>query len=773
MTHVMALTPGTELVGDFRIARVLGAGGFGITYLADEIALARSVTIKEYFPTDYAARRADQGAVPRSSECSSDYKWGLDRFIEEAKTLARFDHRNICRVYRYFRANNTGYMVLHFEEGASFKGWLKNLGRAPRQTELDKIVAPLLDALEVIHKADFLHRDIAPDNIMVRKDGSPVLIDFGSARGDIARHSRTVSALVKPGYSPYEQYAEKGEQQGPWTDIYAFAATLYHAITGKRPPDSPSRVVKDEYVSAKAAALAAYRPRFLGAIDRALDLDIERRPRSIAEWRGDLLAPEPKQPKKGWLAGEAATPAATKRKKAVVPAPSEGMPPPPDAPGPKGGILDFFEGLKKKAQPKPGGSVTAGLSLPPPPPSVQAPTVLQNPPSPPRTRKEKSARAAVPPPPPPARVETPAALPRPRQTPTRRGSLGRRAVLLLLVGAGLASAAVGLRDRIPAFDMQRAAAPASDTARAPVEFLTTLDIKGHTGGTTAIGFAGDQVVTAGSDNTLKVWSGSSGSLQRTIVVSGSPLTTMALLGRRAVTGQADGTATLWDLDRGDKLATFQRNGAHIWAAAFAGSPDRITTASHDWSVAIWDASAPSAPIQLLEGHESAVQAVAFSAPKGTIASGGADRLVKLWNMETGSLVRTYRGHKDFITAVDFSNDGRLVAAASLDGSIRVWSTASTRLVATVNGHRGRVNAIVFAPAGETLASVGEDGSLRLWEARRGRLLRLVTAGSDQGAALKAVAFTSNGRRLAVGGDTGGVKVRDLEAPASTARAGKE
>ena len=130
---------------------------------------------------------------------------------------------------------------------------------------------------------------------MVRKDGSPVLIDFGSARGEIASHSRTVSALVKPGYSPYEQYATTTSSQGPWTDIYALGATLYHAITGKRPPDAPSRIVNDEYVAAGEAALSSYRSGFLGAIDKALRLEVGERPQSIAEWRGDLLAPEPKR----------------------------------------------------------------------------------------------------------------------------------------------------------------------------------------------------------------------------------------------------------------------------------------------------------------------------------------------------------------------------------------------------------------------------------------------------------------------------------------------
>ena len=145
MTNLIALKNGTELVGDYRIERVLGAGGFGITYLAEEAALDRNVTIKEYFPADFAARTSTSDAAPRSQDCASDYRWGLDRFIEEAQTLAKFDHTNIVRVYRYFRANNTGYMVLHFEEGQSLKGWLKSLGRAPRQKELDVILGPLLE----------------------------------------------------------------------------------------------------------------------------------------------------------------------------------------------------------------------------------------------------------------------------------------------------------------------------------------------------------------------------------------------------------------------------------------------------------------------------------------------------------------------------------------------------------------------------------------------------------------------------------------------------
>ena len=769
MTHIMALPRGTELVGDFRVERVLGVGGFGITYLADEIALSRAVTIKEYFPTDFAARSGGQSAVPVSSDSTADYQWGLDRFIEEAKTLARFDHRNICRVYRYFRANNTGYMVLQFEEGASLKDWLKGLRRAPRQSEIDNLVAPLLDALEVIHKADFLHRDIAPDNVMVRQDGSPVLIDFGSARGEIARHARTISALVKPGYSPFEQYAEKGSQQGPWTDIYAFAATIYHAITGKRPPDSPSRMLKDEYVSAKAAALSSFRPKFLAAIDRALKLEIAGRPQSIAEWRGELLAPEPKPARKPRAEATSKSPKLQQPVGVAASAGTNEVLPPPDAPGQQGGILDFFEGLKKKAAADPAAELQ--LNAPPPPPSVQPVSLA--------TVRHASAKIPLPIKPtrsvlpPPVRIEI-AALPRPRPMAQGAGGRWRRSLMILLVGAGIASASLGLRGGAPN-EVRRLLTPTTTGSLRPMlEAVATLDIKGHVGGTIGLGFAGEQFITAGADNTVKVWS-ATGGLVRTIYIPGSPITAMASLARRVSVAQNDGTVTLWDLDRGDRLTTFKRNAANIWAVAFAGSVDRIVAASHDWSVAVWDASAPAVPVQLLEGHDSAVQAVAFSAPKNYIASGGADRQVKLWSLDSGSLIRTYRRQNDFITAIDFSGDGRLMASGSLDGSIRIWSTASSRLVATLQGNIGRVNGLAFAPSGETLASVGDDGSLRLWDARRGRALRVFAsaASSASNGGLKSVAFSANGRRLASGGEISDIKIRDIEPIASASRAGRE
>jgi serine/threonine protein kinase len=768
MSHVLALPTGTELVGDFRIERVLGQGGFGITYLATETALARQVTIKEYFPSDFAARNEDLGAVPRSIESAGDYQWGLDRFLDEAQTLALFDHRNICRVYRYFRANNTGYMVLHFEEGASLKGWIKGLGRAPRQAELDLIVAPLLEALEIVHAADFLHRDIAPDNIMVRNDGSPVLIDFGSARGDIAQHSRKVSALVKPGYSPYEQYAETGKQQGPWTDIYALGATLYHCITGKRPPDSPSRIVKDEYVSAKDAAIASYRPKFLAAIDRSLMLDIDKRPPTVQAWRAELLANAgEKVAKSGWLkkAKAAETPAAAEPKPVVEPVvaklkPAAAVEPvaaPAANPQPprKGGLMEFLDAFKRKpegaADAPIAASATIPLNPPPPPPSVKVAT-------PELAAKGSSGKSPKPepkpaPPPPVRRKETP----RPQRVRTADSSWRPTLVKVLLV-AGVASAAYGLKDRIPRYELRGGAIVASSSA--PRENQPLFEVRGHVGGTKSVAFTDDSrsLVSVGADRALKVWNANSGSLAKSIDLGGANATSVAVSGRRAVTGHSDGNVVLWDLDAGSKISTFKRNEAAIWSVSFAGSNGQVLAASHDWSVTLWDAKTPLIPAHVYEGHESAAQAVTFTSAEGPFfASGSADKTVKLWNPGTEALVRTYKGHKDFVTALGFSNDGKTLASGSLDGGLRLWSTTANRLQRQLSVHKVKVTGLSFSPTNEHLASGDEDGLVRIWDYKKGRSARTL---SVSGPAVSSLMFSPDGRKLAVASADGYVKVWD-------------
>ena len=279
-----ALLPGTELM-EYRLEAVLGAGGFGLTYLAWDAHLQKRVAIKEYLPAEFALRALDGTIVPVATQRQDDYRWGLDRFLQEARTLARFSHPHIVRVNRYFEANNTAYMVMEYEEGESLNRLLKREPRPPEE-KLHAILAPLLDGLRAVHEAGFLHRDIKPSNIFLREQGSPVLLDFGAARHAIGG-AAAYTAVVTPGYAPIEQYSEEA-RQGPWSDIYAVSGVFYRAVTNENPPDAVSRLRRDRVGAALTAARDRYSVQLLSAIGWALEMEEGRRPQSVAQWQGGL-----------------------------------------------------------------------------------------------------------------------------------------------------------------------------------------------------------------------------------------------------------------------------------------------------------------------------------------------------------------------------------------------------------------------------------------------------------------------------------------------------
>jgi len=216
--HFQALPKGYRFE-DYEVVRVLGHGGFGITYLGFDDNLDKPVAIKEYLPDGLAVRDATDSVVPKAASLTKDFQWGLDRFLDEAKTLARFQHRNLIQVFRFFRANGTAYIVMEYAEGETLKELLQRREKLSRD-ELWAVMEPLLDGLEALHSHQFMHRDIKPSNIIIRDDGSPVLIDFGAARQAVGSRSQTLTAIVTPRFAPLEQYSSDGNQ-GPWTDIYA------------------------------------------------------------------------------------------------------------------------------------------------------------------------------------------------------------------------------------------------------------------------------------------------------------------------------------------------------------------------------------------------------------------------------------------------------------------------------------------------------------------------------------------------------------------------
>jgi serine/threonine protein kinase/Tfp pilus assembly protein PilF len=295
-----ALEPGYHLHW-YTIGKVLGQGGFGITYLAHDTNLDQKVAIKEFLPAALVIRDENNAVQPSTEEHVPQYQWALDRFITEARTLAKFDHNNIVRVLAVFEANNAAYIVMRYEEGQNLEEYLLEHGPLSEQRLLD-IILPIIDGLEIVHQAGFIHRDIKPDNIFIRADGSPVLIDFGAAREAMGDDKKTLTTLVSPGYAPIEQYLTINQDQGPWTDIYALGGTLYRATMGKRPVDAITRSndllseKPDPYRSVVGSLGEQYSHHFLQAIDAAMRHKRINRPQDLMAWRsqllGEAIAPE-------------------------------------------------------------------------------------------------------------------------------------------------------------------------------------------------------------------------------------------------------------------------------------------------------------------------------------------------------------------------------------------------------------------------------------------------------------------------------------------------
>jgi serine/threonine protein kinase len=272
-------------LNEYRVESILGTGGFGVTYLATDCNLNLKVALKEYLPVDYAARGPGHAISARTPADADAFDKGLRGFLDEARTLASFHHLNIVRVMRFFEGNHTGYMVMEFVEGQPLSSWIT--GRRPLpQPDALSIMGSLLDGLEVIHDAGYLHRDIKPANIYMRLDGTPVLIDFGSARSRHSDQHRT--AMVSPGYAPFEQYHAHGKQ-GPWSDLYALGGVMYWMVTGTKPVEAAARIRDDILIPASAQEPAGrYSAEFLAAIDWALKPHENERPQNVTALRARL-----------------------------------------------------------------------------------------------------------------------------------------------------------------------------------------------------------------------------------------------------------------------------------------------------------------------------------------------------------------------------------------------------------------------------------------------------------------------------------------------------
>src|SRR5262252_9019207 len=275
---------------EFVIERVLGDGGFGVVYSALDLRLERRVAIKEYMPSSLATRATDYSVQMLTSQRHRDaFEIGLRSFINEARLLARFEHPALVKVHQFWQEKGTAYMVMPFYSAPTLRAWIRDRAEPVSEAWLRSFLLGTMEAVEVLHAESCLHRDIAPDNILVLKDAAPLLLDFGAARRVIGDLRKALTVIVKPGFAPLEQYADTVKmKQGPWSDVYALAAVAHYALTGSAPAPAVSRILADEVVPLRICLKGQYSDALLGAIDTALAVKPERRPQTIAAFRSLL-----------------------------------------------------------------------------------------------------------------------------------------------------------------------------------------------------------------------------------------------------------------------------------------------------------------------------------------------------------------------------------------------------------------------------------------------------------------------------------------------------
>lgn len=293
-TKNLALPTGYQLQ-DYEIRKVLSSGGFSFVYLARDKD-KKIVAIKEYLPTSIALRTDGATVLPNDDDVAL-FRHGLKCFFDEGLSLAKIDHRNIVRVINFFRANETVYMVMQYERGKSLQDYI--LGQTDPVSEkfIRRVFGELSNGLREVHTQKLLHLDIKPANIYIRLDGSPVLLDFGSARQALSESQAKIAPSYTPGFASPEQYYDR-KLLGPWSDIYSIGATMYSCITRTSPLAANQRIKKDMLVPATKLGKDIYSKSLLELIDKCLSLDYLERPQSVFSLQKTLLETMPEPEKK-------------------------------------------------------------------------------------------------------------------------------------------------------------------------------------------------------------------------------------------------------------------------------------------------------------------------------------------------------------------------------------------------------------------------------------------------------------------------------------------
>ena len=690
--HKDALPHNFELV-EYTIESMLGHGGFGITYLARDRNLDTRVAIKEYFPADLAVRQDIATVTPKPTpKAMRDYHLGLKNFIKEARALAHFKHPNIVRVLRYLEAHETAYMVMEYSQGEGLADQLRQQGPKLPEAALLRIFLPILNGVRAVHEADMLHLDIKPENIYLRKDGSPMLIDFGSTRQAISQ-TMPDKFLVTHGYAPIEQYPDKGKQ-GPWTDIYALGATMYRCISGKRPVNALERYQAvlhyqvDPLTPATVIGKEHYSPQLLACIDWALQVHPRDRPQSVRVFQDRLLGPTtstqatvsktvtartassspvssrtaPERRKKRYPARRSNRGLVAMLLLAVVGA----------------GVYFWFErdtGYGPMTTP-----VGPRSTLPSSPEPATTPAVAPSVPG-----GGDAATAA----------------------PTLRRSLrGHTDTVLSLAFSP---------------DSKRIVSAAADGT---IRFWDSTSgkslriLRRHQGAVNAVTYSADGrwLASAGHDGTVKLWEEKSAAVRTEWRGPGNAILALAFSpdGRWLAAAGRDRVIQLWSVTDGKLAHTYPGHHGDVLGLAFSPDGRTLASAGADRSVRLWNVGGAREPAGL-SVYRTEVQALAFSPDGRWLASGTEDRTVRLVETGAGTQSRTFVTVSASVHALAYSPDGTQLVVGTADKKIQILDAAKGTPLHALEGHQDQVLAVAFSPDGRWLVSAGRDQTVQIWD----------------------------------------------------------